>query len=489
MQNTLTSELPRIIYAEASVHSIGGQSIFTTSKNITSATVEKFYSDKSKIQNAVEKLKKHGFKVLNVGETSISIAASPSTFEKVFHTKIVAKELKVPEITGQTSTTILDSTNSNMLGLIDTKNSDLADVLEGIAINEKAILHTPSMGNVENTNTSGIISPNPPKKDYYYLEPPHDLIKLLLAKEAHDIGITGKGIKVVMVDSGFYRHPFFLTRQYHINSVILGPDTFEPIHDETGHGTGCAANIFSLAPEVDLTVVKMNMFMAMGAFEKAVEQNPDIITCSWGFPTPPNELTAQQTIFAVKIADAVKKGITVIFASGNGGQPFPGMHPDVISVGGVFVAKDGSMEATPFASGYKSEIYQNRQVPDICGLCGLPPIAAYIMLPVDPDEKYDRERAEIKYPLGDETSPSDGWAAFSGTSTAAPQIAGICALLKQVNKKLTPLQLRDILKETARDVIKGHSQQNNPAQPGHDVATGFGLVNASKAVEVAKSMQ
>ncbi len=29
--------------------------------------------------------------------------------------------------------------------------------------------------------------------------------------------------------------------------------------------------------------------------------------------------------------------ITVLFASGNGGEPFPRMHPDVISVGGVLL--------------------------------------------------------------------------------------------------------------------------------------------------------
>lgn len=486
MKNPIIANLPPLIYAEASVHSIGGESVFTIQKYITSETVTEFHSEYNLIQKAVIKLKENGFEVMNIGETSISISAPPNIFEKVFHTKIIQKEREISGIFGKTSTTVLDSTNSDVSGLINTNDSDLADVLEGVAINEKVILYSPPIGNSENINTPGRISPDPPKKDYYYLEPPHDLIELLLAKRAHQNGVTGKGVKVVIVDSGFYRHPFFIKRQYHINPVILGPATSEPIHDETGHGTGISANVFSLAPEVDLTMVKMNMFVAMGAFDKAVLENPDIITCSWGFPTPPNELTAQQSLFATKIADAVRKGITVIFASGNGGQPFPGMHPDVISVGGVFIAKDGSKEATPFASGYKSEIYSNRQVPDICGLCGLPPKAAYIMLPVDPGEEYDKERAEINHPLGDETSPIDGWAAFSGTSTAAPQIAGICALLKQVNRNLTPFQLRDILKRTARDVITGHSHQNNPAQPGPDAATGFGLVDASKAVDVAK---
>ncbi|PEL87153.1 peptidase S8, partial [Bacillus wiedmannii] len=70
-----------------------------------------------------------------------------------------------------------------------------------------------------------------------------------------------------------------------------------------------------------------NKFNTTGAFELAVAQNPDIITCSWGLATPPNQLTASQLALATAIANAVHKGITVVFASGNGGEPFPGMHP------------------------------------------------------------------------------------------------------------------------------------------------------------------
>ncbi|PWE72396.1 peptidase S8 [Bacillus cereus] len=489
MKINTNSALPPTVYAEASVHSIGGESIFTTTKSITSKTVEQFYSKDNMIQKAVEKLKANGFQVLHVGEISISIAASPETFENIFHTKIVMKEREVHGIPGKTSTTILDSTNSKIQGLIDTNNSELADVLEGIAISEKAFLHSPASATLEDTsiNIPGLLSSNPPKKNYYHLEPPQDLTKLLLAERAHQKGITGKGIKVVMVDTGFFRHPFFTKRQYHINPVILGPETTAPIHDERGHGTGESANVFSLAPDVDFTMVKMNKFNTTGAFEIAVAQNPDIITCSWGFPTPPNKLAASQAILASVIANAVNKGITVVFACGNGGEPFPGMHPDVISVGGVFVDRNGSLEATPFASGYKSEIYKNRQVPDVCGLSGLPPMAAYIMLPVEPGDELDKIAfaSGQQHPNGDETSPFDGWSAFSGTSAAAPQIAGICALLKQANNQLTHFQIRDILKKAARDVTKGHSQQMNPAHQGPDLATGFGLVDASRAVDEA----
>ncbi|MDA2462662.1 peptidase S8 [Bacillus cereus] len=494
MKINANSDLPPILYAEASVHSIGGESIFATTKSITSQTVEQFYSQDNMIHKSVEKLKANGFQVLHVGQTSISIAASPKIFENVFHTKIVMKELEVQGIPGKTSTTILDSTNSNIQGLIDTSNSEFADVLEGIAISEKAFLHSPASAALEETsvNTPGRLAPNPPQKDYYHLKPPEDLAKLLLAERAHQKGITGKGIKVVMVDTGFYRHPFFTKRQYHINPVILGPETTNPIHDERGHGTGEAANVFSLAPDIDFTMVKMNKFNTTGAFELAVAQNPDIITCSWGLATPPNQLTASQLALATAIANAVHKGITVVFASGNGGEPFPGMHPDVISVGGTFVDRNGSMEATEFVSGYKSTTkpYENRLVPDICGLSGLPPMADYIMLPVEPGDWYDEfaSASGQKHPNGDETSPIDGWAAFSGTSAAAPQVAGVCALLKQANSRLSHFQIRDILKKTARDVTKGQSQQKNPAHQGPDIATGFGLVDASRAVDEAINM-
>ena len=61
MQNTHISELPPLIYAEASVHSIGGESIFTTSDPITSKTIKQFHSEKDLVEKAVEKLKANGF--------------------------------------------------------------------------------------------------------------------------------------------------------------------------------------------------------------------------------------------------------------------------------------------------------------------------------------------------------------------------------------------------------------------------------------------
>ena len=82
------------------------------------------------------------------------------------------------------------------------------------------------------------------------------------------------------------------------------------------------------------------------------------------------------------------------------------------------------------------------------------PRAIYIMLPLEPGDSIDRGNSGGTHPNGDETANNDGWAAFSGTSAAAPQIAGVCALIKQACSRLTPAQVRDILKQTARDVTR-----------------------------------
>jgi hypothetical protein len=117
------------------------------------------------------------------------------------------------------------------------------------------------------------------------------------------------------------------------------------------------------------------------------------------------------------------------------------------------------------------------------------PGASYIMLPLQPGDDIDTTKAGGTHPPGDETASNDGWAAFSGTSAAAPQLAGVVALMKQACPQLSPADVRDILMRTARDVTTGNCHPNtggNPATRGYDIATGAGLVDAHKAVLMAK---
>ena len=110
------------------------------------------------------------------------------------------------------------------------------------------------------------------------------------------------------------------------------------------------------------------------------------------------------------------------------------------------------------------------------------------MLPIPEGCQIDAGEAGGTHPNGDETAANDGWAAFSGTSAATPQVAGVCALIKQACARLTPPQVRDILMSTARDVTTGTNHPNfgNTAVVGPDNATGNGLVGANKAVLLAK---
>jgi subtilisin family serine protease len=111
------------------------------------------------------------------------------------------------------------------------------------------------------------------------------------------------------------------------------------------------------------------------------------------------------------------------------------------------------------------------------------------MLPVPPGSEIDRETADPDDGLpGDGTAPNDGWGVFSGTSAAAPQLAGLCALLLEKSPNLTPADIKSILRRSARSVTRGAanpaSSDDNvgePAGPGDTNAAGAGLVDAMAA--------
>jgi len=469
------AQIPEKIYAEASVRSVGQVSLFESTEPITHRNVNAFYSESQMIDAARERLLREGFEVLQADETTLTIAAAPEVYRKVFKTEIIAQDRRVVKAFGKrTTATFLDSPDTGIQGLIDTKKSVLADLIEGVALNEPVYFFA---------------SPFAPAMDYWHLDVPGDVALGLNASRAHRAGHSGRDIEVVMVDSGWFRHPFFVERGYNVRPVVLGPAAENPEHDEHGHGTGESANIFSVAPDAVLTMVKINFINAVGAFKAAVRLAPDIISCSWGNSRPEPPLSAADKALAAAVASAVAKGVIVVFSAGNGQFGFPGQHPDVIAAGGAFLHRDGKIEASAYASGFESRIYPGRRVPDVCGLVGQPPRARYIMLPVEPGDRIDRTSAGGVHPAKDETGKNDGWASFSGTSAAAPQIAGICALLKQANPEMGPSGAKEILAKTARDVTAGECHSGtggHRAAKGPDLATGHGLADAHRAVLIAR---
>jgi len=223
-------------------------------------------------------------------------------------------------------------------------------------------------------------------------------------------------------------------------------------------------------------------------FYAARLQNPDIISISAGSELRNKEskkelsnLPRNLRALEAEILHAVASGIVVVVAAGNGQFSFPGMMPDVISVGGVFEDRSHDKQASDLASAYDSKIYPGRHVPDFCGLVGMKD-DRYIMLPIPSGCLIDIAKAADPK---SGTTTNDGWAAFSGTSAAAPQIAGVCALLKEKNPHLTPSDIKTVLRCTARKVSIGNS---NPKSTHNGIplkalegATGAGLVDAFRA--------
>ena len=450
--------------------------MFSAPEYLVASTVGYFASEPELIRRTMGRLSDAGFEVLAATPYTINIAGSQKTYEKGLGISLYAEERPCMKSDSEDSTaTFIEAKDAPMAGMIDTSSSPMADLIEGIAIEEPRYYFAPSM--------------YAPLKAYWHLRVPGDISLGCNADKAHRSGITGKGIKIAMCDSGHYAHPFFAGRGYRVTPVTLGPGAALPLKDESGHGTGESANIFAVAPDIQLSPVKMNFANSIGAFNAAVALNPHIITCSWGSSKQFGPLSAADLALAAAIAAAVASGIIVVFSAGNGHWGFPGQHPDVISAGGVFMDKDESLRASNYSSGFPSNIYPGRKVPDLSGLVGMKPSAAYIMLPLEAGGQIDVGNAGGAHPAKDETLSNDGWAAFSGTSAAAPQLAGAAALVKDACAKLTPAQVRDILMKSAKDVTVGTS--NSPstpgvAGPGFDSATGAGLVDAHKATLIAK---
>jgi hypothetical protein len=444
------------------------------------STVANFMSDPDLVGRAVNLLADAGFEVLQANSLMINFAGSRAQFAKAFGTELVAEERPVIKQRGiEESATFFDSPDTDVQGLVATAGTRFEEVLEGVAIEEPVYLATPTAF--------------PPPVDYFHLDVPADVSLGCNADKAHRGGTTGLGVHVAMVDTGWQTHPWFTERGYRVNATVLGPGTADPGVDENGHGTGESANIFSTAPDCTLTPIKaataagalVNM---TAAFNAAVALNPAIITNSWTSNIQNGPLSAAMQARAAAVAAAWAAGIIVVFAAGNGHWGFPGQHPDVISVGGVSIDQAGNLQASDYSSGFDSNVYPGRRVPDLSGLVGMRPGAQLIMLPVPEGCTLDADLSGGNHPNGDETPNNDGWAAFSGTSAATPQIAGVCALIKQACPRLTPPEVRDILMSTARDVTTGTNHPNfgNAAVAGPDNATGNGLVDANKAVLLAK---
>jgi hypothetical protein len=458
---------------------------------LSAEAVSAFRPEPESVSQAIVALQQQGFSVTGRGTLTLSVRGSRADFERVFGTKLVERKLGVQQ--GIPSAMRFFAPPDKATWNYDHELSNLID---------DAYIQWPHIYMSQRFPATGP-SLYPPRVAYHHLRVPGDVVTTLNVARVHRQGCTGRGVRVVMIDSGFaHGHPHFQEHGYN-TSVALAPGAAHDSRDGNGHGTGESANLLAVAPDVTFIGVKLdNEDTGVGAsvlegFQEAMRHSPQVISVSLGYDLcPQDSFTGQRTsdrhlialpnslkALEAEIQAAVAAGVVVVFSAGNGHVAFPGMMPEVISAGGVYVDENGGTFASDYASAFASKIYAGRNVPDCCGLVGLAASHAdYIMLPIEP-------KCEIDHEVGkhDGTSGDDGWGVFSGTSAAAPQLAGVCALLLQKRPDLTPTEIKSILTRTAADVDQGSANAASnegkalAASPGDDGATGAGLVDAFAA--------
>ena len=431
----------------------GSRSVFDPESFPSLANLDGLRLDSSKSVEVARKLAGHGISVSHIGDFSISASCPAGKFEEFFGTQISEQKVPpTPEVEEQKDFVMRAPVKGAPFSLPQLDDLDKL-------IDRAYIQHAPTMFAGER--------PVPPFwNDKFRLRVPGDVAQIMNCSSVHRRGITGRGVKVTMQDSGFYHHPYFVDQGYNFLAVTA-PDALDHTSDSSGHGTGECSNLFATAPGINFIGVKMNNPTL--AIKTGVDLGPDIMTNSWGYDIdrPGTGMPNWLRPLYLAVLDAVSRGITVCFSAGNGHYGFPGSMPEVISVGGVIVDQNLDYSATTYTSGFDSTWFPGRSTPDVSGLCGERPTADYIVLPVQDGSALER---------------SDGWGAFSGTSAASPMVAGVCALLKEADETLRPDDIRNILKFTARDITSGTNAHGRPAQPGPDGATGFGLVDGARAI-------
>ena len=247
-------------------------------------------------------------------------------------------------------------------------------------------------------------------------------------------GATGQGTRVCIVDSGVERdHPLVgpLAGSYH---VVPGPDG-HPVIDQTdtgdlcGHGTACAGIIRKIAPDCEISSVRVlgGNFAGTGEFllaglRWAIEQGFDVVNMS---------LSTRRPAFVTALhdlADSAFFGGTVLVASAHNlpVESFPWRFSSVISVGSH---DKNDSELFLYNPNPPVEFFAHGQNVPVAWL-------------------------------------KRGQTTSTGNSFATPHVAGRCALILSKHPGLTPFQLKTVLYLTAANVTAASpSSPSSPSSP------------------------
>lgn len=344
---------------------------------------------------------------------------------------------------------------------------------------------------------------------------------------AWDITTGDSNVIVAVIDGGFEDHiDLPLSRQVRPKGCNISNhngyfDPDDPIWRNgkvLEHGTACMGiiaashnniGIAGIAPKCKVMPIRVEIGGSatltnhVDAVNMAIDSGAQVLNCSFGSKTRIKNIWPA---YNIAIQNAIDKGLSIVYSTMNyanmanlnpGFVGYPANATDII---------DGllSVGATD-RYGYRTN-YSPVDVPiDICGvsskaanwqIAGEAPdiwtldIYKFWGANTWSDTPSSRNDATGTYlPAHGEMLPNYGpdslefSGRFSGTSAAAPQVAGVIALMKSVNSCLKPRSIKDILITTA-DKVGGYRYD----WKGRSMHTGYGRLNAGNAVAIAQSM-
>jgi len=273
--------------------------------------------------------------------------------------------------------------------------------------------------------------------------------KLLEADIAEEEGITGKGVKVAVADTGWDRFCLQKLGMIYATSSVEGQPLPE---DLNGHGVHVATTVAGnplptpwgmvkgVAPDVELGIFKVLGYgVGVGSTTSilrglidAFEWGAEMINMSLGSSVKPDERVNLEVDPEVRVVQMLsRQGIIFAIAAGNDGKGYasvPGVSPDAITVGAINMVG----EVADFSSRSHTQYIELRK-PEVVAP-GVDILSSTVAL-TDLMQWMDGPKM----------------ASISGTSMATPHVMGVIALWKQYARErgynLTPEMVKSIIRE------------------------------------------
>ena len=336
------------------------------------------------------------------------------------------------------------------------------------------------------------------------------------AREAWNL-LNGGGdpnIVIAVVDFGFdLEHPDLVNKVLNINLdpfdfVNRSPKFPKPLDPDEDHGTKCAgiavaekngSGVVGIAYGCSLLPVccRFNPTnVQLVAVLHAIRNKADVISCSFAPEVGTVAMSPTRFRMIERIARSEGRqgqGCVICFAAGNGNLPLneevtnytyfvDGVKQDPITgaIINPFASHADVIAVAASTAKNKKALYSNwgKEV--------------WVCAPSN-DMEDDGTTIEPSITTTSSTGNLDSRRytdEFGGTSSSAPLVAGVAALVISANPGLSAAQVKEILKETADKI---NPDNNDPEgkydNDGHSKWYGYGKVNAGNAVSQALTMR